>query len=792
MLALALSATGLGPGEDPIFGVVSLAGNLLSAGLIALLWLASAIGLGLPLARLALSWPRRNTPIDHADLRWLALALGPAAMLWLNHLLGWAGLLSGRTGHYVAIALTLVGLGFLLSHGFRFVQRKGRIIQAPGTSMLAIGAMAVLLCAAASPPGWLWRSEAGGFDAMSYHLPLVQEWADGQRLQPLPHNVYSFLPSYVEAAFLHIAALKHTGLGADLIRGEGTGVIATHYLHTGLTILAALLVGRFTSLALRRILRTDSDDAPPSQAPSRAPSLAGGLAGAAIITTPWSVVTGSLAYNEMAMVAMIAGAAMLAIDPSLSPQRRALLVALLLGVAAGCKPTALLIAGPGIGLLLLWTTPPRAWPAMLALGLLGGIIAFAPPLIRNYLAIANPIFPAGFRLFGTAGAEARGWSQAQLANFAARHGPEGSFLRQLELLFDMGTPLAGGMATIDRAPRGFMHPQWGILWPASLLAIIALLMRPRARTLGLALLGALVAGCIAWALFTHAQARFLMPMLPFLGAALGVLLGLMLHARGAVGGGGFQPARLAIIALGAIPIIQTAALAQTWLTQPMGRPNATLLGGVSLITGQLVRDRRAEFTPEQFNQRLDAATPEVLINLTFNAPPSTPPSTPPSAASSASPPQRVLLLGDATPLYFSASPLATRAVIYHTVWDRSPLGLAIDQASTQPARWTTLLQAAIKQREALTQHNPQAPFAPATHVLVNFSELSRYWSTYGYDPAITPQALVAWLRTLGEPTREWMPEVDGLPLTWLDIIRQDPTRWTGRALWPLPQSPRPD
>jgi hypothetical protein len=775
MLALALSATGLGPGEDPIFGVISLAGNLLSAGLIALLWLASAIGLGLPLARLALTWRTSTQPIDHADLRWLALALGPAAMLWLNHLLGWAGLLSGRTGHYVAIALTLVGLGFLLAHAFRFVRRKGRIIQAPGTSMLAVGAIAVLLCAAASPPGWLWRSEAGGFDAMSYHLPLVHEWADGQRLEPLPHNVYSFLPSYVEAAFLHIAALKHTGFGADLIRGEGTGVIATHYLHAGLTILAALLVGRFTSLAIRRILSTDHDDAPSSGAPTRTPTLGGGLAGAAIITTPWSVVTGSLAYNEMAMVAMLAGAAMIAIHPSLSPVRRAMLVALLLGVAAGCKPTALLIAGPGICLLLLWTTPPRAWPAMLALGLIGGIIAFAPPLIRNTLAVGNPIFPAGFRLFGIAGAQAWGWSEAQLANFAARHGPEGSFLRQLELLFDMGTPLAGGMATVDRAPRGFMHPQWGILWPAAILAILALLIRPRARLLALTLLGAIVAGCIAWALFTHAQARFLMPMLPFLGAALGVLLALMLQAI-ASRATGFQPARLAIIALGAVPIIQTAALAQTWLTQPMGRPNATLLGGVSLITGNLLRERRTDITPEQFNQRLEHASPELVVNLTLTA----------------SPPQRVILLGDATPLYFSASPLATRGVIYHTVWDRSPLGLAIEQAPTQPARWTALLQDAIRQRESLTQKNAESPFIPATHVLVNFSELNRYWSTYGYDPAVTPQALVAWLRTLGEPTREWMPEVDGLPLTWLDIVRQDPTRWTGRALWPLPQPTRPD
>jgi hypothetical protein len=51
--------------------------------------------------------------------------------------------------------------------------------------LAAAPALAVLLLAACCPPGTLWRSEALGFDVLSYHLQLPREWLAGGRLAPL-------------------------------------------------------------------------------------------------------------------------------------------------------------------------------------------------------------------------------------------------------------------------------------------------------------------------------------------------------------------------------------------------------------------------------------------------------------------------------------------------------------------------------------------------------------------------------------------------------------------------------
>jgi hypothetical protein len=39
----------------------------------------------------------------------------------------------------------------------------------PGWTVLGAPGLAVMLVAAASPPGVLWASEAGGYDVLSYH-----------------------------------------------------------------------------------------------------------------------------------------------------------------------------------------------------------------------------------------------------------------------------------------------------------------------------------------------------------------------------------------------------------------------------------------------------------------------------------------------------------------------------------------------------------------------------------------------------------------------------------------------
>ena len=82
------------------------------------------------------------------------------------------------------------------------------------------------------------------------------------------------------------------------------------------------------------------------------------IAGLIALATPWTVVVGSLAYNEMPMLALSAAAALRAIDQRGSPIARGAWCGWLVGVACGVKPTAILFAAPMVGILALITTPP--------------------------------------------------------------------------------------------------------------------------------------------------------------------------------------------------------------------------------------------------------------------------------------------------------------------------------------------------------------------------------------------------------------------------------------------------
>jgi len=737
LVALGAATIGLDEAERPIFGAAALLGAMLSSGLLALSWLAAGFGLGGPLSRWMLG-PRASVPARF----WAQLALGPAALLWIDQIFGSIGLFSGSDGRIAAIGVLGVGLVLLAWQCVRYFGTAPRLPMVPGTALLGVIGIGILLVASASPPGWLWRSEAGGFDAMGYHLLLPQEWArDGARLGPVGHNVYSFLPSYIEGAYLHIAALS----GGSLIKGEGIGLLACQYLHALWTLLAALLVGRVTLLVTRRFV------------PDEVGMLGAGLAWALVLATPWSVVVGSLAYNEMGMLALLAGAACIALEdatgeavdanaPSIAPMRRAIACALLLGVACGCKPTALFLGGPTIGLLLLLTTPRRAWAGMLAVGLLGGLIALAPALVRNWHAAANPVFPAGVGLFG----HRWEWSAEQVARFAKAHGREGTIVEQIARLI---LPV-GQEGTVDAQPRGMLHQQWGVLFPAGIVALIALAFNRRARPVAMALLGGLLAGCVFWVVGTHGQSRFLLPMVLNLAVGVGMVLAWCVSVVTGGGRRGVVAARVGVLGACMLTVVQSATLVRIWLTEGYARPNALLVGGVAAQTGETLRLRRSTMGPGAFRERLDAAPPAVYINLRLGVD------------------ESVLLVGDATPIYYTAR------VVYNTVWDRSPLGLAIDAEPLTPASWTGLIRAHVAKQSTASKQR-------LNYVLVNFGELRRYWGTYGYDQSITPERLLAWLGQLGEPVQEWMPEQDGLMVSWHDVVSQPPERWVGVGLWSL-------
>lgn len=419
-LCAGLGACGLATlGVDPTAaGPASLVLTLLDAGPFVLAWLLAALGIGRLALRLVPLEGRgdalKHTPRAAPGLA-LAFACGAACLLWLAHVMGVLGALrAGPLGTALAWAPVALGAALLLlptrgvpdqapDDASRIAQRLGLGWPVWPTWLACVPALAIMLYACCVPPGLLWRSEAGQFDTLSYHLQLPREWLAMGRLWPVDHNAYSWLPSYVEASFLHLAALGASPATALSPRA----IIGAQLLHAALAVLAALLVA---GLARRwcEQMASDANDVPdPSRITGRAASLlAGTAAGGLLLATPWTVVVASCAYNELAVLLCFVAAlwAALPTGPSASestPVRfRALWCGFLVGVACGCKPTALFMVAPVVGLALLAGSRPRQWPALILWACLAGLVALAPYLARNWLACGNPVFPYAVGLLG--------------------------------------------------------------------------------------------------------------------------------------------------------------------------------------------------------------------------------------------------------------------------------------------------------------------------------------------------------------------------------------------------------
>src|SRR5690606_29159035 len=133
--------------------------------------------------------------------------------------------------------------------------------------------------------------------------------------------------------------------------------------------------------------------------------------------------------------------------------------------------------------------------------------------------------------------------------------------------------------------------------------------------------------------------------------------------------------------------------------------------GPGARSGEIFRAPLAAATPAERREFFASAPPEAFVNLAL----------PPG--------ETVYLLGDSTPLYF------TVPTLYHSTWDRSPLGEAMRRHPGDPGAWTREL------RERGVRF-----------VLFNPSEIERlHRSGAGgpggswYDPLVTTEAAAAWL-----------------------------------------------
>lgn len=717
-----LCGVGLGDGAWWFQGVASGVTLLIRGGGLALAFWLAALGYGRVLSWVAVLAGCR-------DAWWLQPALGLAALAWLSHGLGVLGVWGFGIG--LAAAWGVLGVGWCLL-GHQVVLgglRPERWPAVSGWAMLCGPGVAVLGVASLNAPGVLWESEALGYDVLSYHLQLPKEWTlAGMSVVPLEHNVYSYLPSYLEAVFAHLAAL--VGGGDRMTDFGGAVVVACQMVHALCAVAAALVVGRLCW----RIL----DDA----GVDRGWKLAGAwCAGGALLSVPWVVVVGSMAYNEMALCACYGAGLLLvlglsrgdftgggcAVEGGLACScRRGLLVGVLGGVLMGgavsFKPTAAYSAAPVVGLALALVVPMRRWVWVGVGGVLAGAVMVLPWLVRNaVLGGGNPVFPFLSGVFGSAH-----WSGEQVARYAAAHGPEGTLLDRVGLL-------------VGRE-RGLLHVQWSVLPFVVVVSAAGLAWWREVRVGWVVLVGGLVVGVVTWLLIGHQQSRFLLPMVVPGAALFGVGVGgLCAKVGGGMGGVGWVGGRgvgfvcgLVVLGMGLRSVVLFLGQGDRAPGALVGTPNLMLVFPADVLTGQGVREQ-IDSLPALERAFVLGTTESASLWAHFEI----------------GGDELLYLLGDSTPFYFAAP------VLYHSTWDASPLGEAVRAWPDDPHAWVRALRG-----------------RGVTHVLVNAKELHRLVDEDGwYDPDVTLKWMVALTGVLGDPVRVWpeqaravfrLPEVLGV------------------------------
>jgi hypothetical protein len=223
-------------------------------------------------------------------------------------------------------------------------------------------------------------------------------------------------------------------------------------------------------------------------------------------------------------------------------------------------------------------------------------------------------------------------------------------------------------------------------------------VRPARRAAGL-MLAMLGLGLGAWLFTTHLQARFLVPLMIPACVLVGMSLGWGRGGRGLAVRGWIAAALAAW---------QAGLLVATFARQREFGPNAATVAGPPLFTGEFLIEPR----------ELPAAT----------------------IARALPEKSRVLLVGDAAAFYLAGAwGAGGPEAVWHTTWDASPLGDAIRETGGQgPEAWAAWLKG-----------------RGFTHVLFNFTELTRYQRAGWYDPEVTRERVIALVEWLGEPMMAW-------------------------------------
>ena len=596
--------------------------TLLKVGIIALLWLLAAVGFGAWFLR----WlpPELSKDVGPGTRLLAAIGLGIPAQLFIVSVLGTLGVLTMTTAWgLVAIGIFLLGFAIRTSsHSLRIGPSEGWL---PPFTWTAAPALAVIALASLSAPGWLWQTEFGGYDALSYHLQLPREWFEAGRMFTPTWNVYGALPSLVEGGYYHLMVLEGHMIPVAL---------SAQFLHACFAIVTAAITGAAAGRWLG------------------APSMGAGFA--LLIGTPWVIVVGSLAYNEMAVALMLATALLLFV-PSGKPiqdsdtqgrMRIGIAAGFLAGAACAAKLTAIGFVALPIVYLLIRRVRSIGWRDAVPLGALAGLVVLAPWLIRNFEATGNPLFPFASGFFGTGH-----FSDEQITRFAAAHASTEGLLGRVGHFWDQFVRF--GIGTSPLEPNEIWRPQWSLLPFLTIAGLLVGLIRPSTRRIARDLLILTVVPCVFWLAATHLKSRFLVPAIPIFVLAATMLVPQAIERK-------TVPARVGkvIIALFLLAwCILPVWLFKTERSRDGRSASAAMVGRMDLATGlYFIGQAKQQQNQEQATQVLRMGGSTAWMALMPKQ-------------------EKILAIGNATPF------LTPRPYTYTTVWDTNPIAPLLEEHS---------------------------------------------------------------------------------------------------------------
>lgn len=608
----------------------------------------------------------------------------------------------------------------------------------PWAILLALPALGILLVACTMPPGTMWAIEAFGYDVTSYHLEVPRQWLASGQMVSLKNNIYSHLPLFIEAGYAKLSVMHGSVFDA---------IYTIHFFHASAALLAATALGRLVT--------------------GYTGSVAGIVAGAALLASPWTIITGSMAYSEMFVMLFGIGAIIMLLDPLSASPRGALVVGLFAGLATMAKLTAGgFIALPVSAAMVyrLWfgltplplreglvegeathqkKTPPNTGDSTLPLPLperegsvampvsattkqkcsylllaaLGGLLMLSPYLIRNAIWTGNPVFPFAASTLGSGH-----WNETQIKRWNNAHHAQSAFdgLTKLprQWLLSTGFGAIGGSKRQEQSVTDIarFETEYGLplFWLTALAGLALLYASPKLRPLAIALTIILFAQLLFWLFFTHHQSRFLIPTLLPGCIALGVGLG---------------------------RLQQITQKHRPWLVPMI---SVVLIGCMTMSCFATLWSQTPRLTDPQTHERF-AVPPYLLIDslvdprdVTANQPGRFAGQHPLNQLPATS---KSLLVGEAGNVFY-----IQRAFLYNTAFDRSLLAELLKQHKGNALAVTfTLVRAGF------------------THVWINTAELSRLHGSYGVDEELAPDNMRKLMQTV-EDNKLWrrLPEVAGV------------------------------